>query len=47
MSTTPATWAAIGAIGAVLLLGAAVLWIRHGEQIFVQMLLNGFAGCLG
>ena len=47
MTATPATWALIGTLGAVLLLVTIGLWARYGELIFVQSILNGLAGCFG
>ncbi|MEI2386550.1 hypothetical protein [Breoghania sp. JC706] len=47
MTATPATWAVIGTLGAIVLGATIVLWARYGELIFVQSLLNGIAGCFG
>ena len=47
VSTLP-TQIAVGAAGiAVLLAGAAVLWVRHGEAVYVDRLFSMIANCFG
>jgi hypothetical protein len=33
------------AIGVVLLLAAAVLWLHYGSAVFFEMIASGFAAC--
>ncbi len=33
------------AIGAILLLGALVLWLHYGTAVFFEMLASGIAAC--
>jgi hypothetical protein len=33
------------AIGALLLLAAAVLWLHYGSTVFFEMIASGFAAC--
>jgi hypothetical protein len=32
-------------LGVVLLLAAAVLWLRYGTAVFFEMIASGFAAC--
>jgi hypothetical protein len=33
------------ALGVVLVLAAAVLWLRYGSTVFFEMIASGFAAC--
>jgi hypothetical protein len=33
------------AVGALLLLAAAVLWLHYGSTVFFEMIASGFAAC--
>jgi hypothetical protein len=35
----------IAAVGAILLLGAVVLWVHYGTAVFFEMLASGIAAC--
>ncbi len=32
-------------LGAMLLLAAAILWVRYGTAVFFEMIASGFAAC--
>jgi hypothetical protein len=36
---------AAAGLGAVLLLGALVLWVRYGTAVFFEMIASGIAAC--
>jgi hypothetical protein len=33
-------------IGAIVLIGAAALWIRYGTAVFFEMIASGIAACI-
>jgi len=42
----PLIMAALAVVCAVLLVGAAVLWIHYGTAVFFEMIASGIAACI-